>query len=86
MSVAYFTKRRRVIKRVIKNKKKSENLKSRRSHGSGGTWIREKIGGEKQFWEAAQLIFLCQLLNTATSLPADDVHHYVIPPKFTLDQ
>jgi hypothetical protein len=26
-----------------------------------------------------KLIFLCQRLNTATSSPADDVHHYVIP-------
>jgi uncharacterized protein (DUF2342 family) len=25
------------------------------------------------------LLFLCQRLNTATSSPADDVHHYVIP-------
>jgi hypothetical protein len=24
-------------------------------------------------------LFLCQRLNTATSLPADDVHHYVNP-------
>jgi hypothetical protein len=27
-------------------------------------------------------VFLCKLVNTATSSPADDVHHYVIPPKF----
>jgi hypothetical protein len=27
------------------------------------------------------LMFLCQRLNTATSSPADDVHHYVIPQK-----
>jgi hypothetical protein len=26
-------------------------------------------------------IFLCQRVNTATSSPADDVHHYIIPPK-----
>jgi hypothetical protein len=26
-------------------------------------------------------IFLCQKLNTATSLPADDVHNYIIPQK-----
>jgi hypothetical protein len=25
------------------------------------------------------IIFLCQRLNTATSSPADDVHHYGIP-------
>jgi hypothetical protein len=24
-------------------------------------------------------VFLCQRLNTATSSPADDVHHYFIP-------
>jgi hypothetical protein len=30
------------------------------------------------------LIFLCQLVNTATSSPADDVHNYVIPPKLLL--
>jgi hypothetical protein len=29
-------------------------------------------------------LFLCQLVNTATSSPADDVHHYVIPPKVTI--
>jgi hypothetical protein len=29
-------------------------------------------------------LFLCQLVNTATSSPADDVHHYVIPPKLLL--
>jgi hypothetical protein len=29
-------------------------------------------------------VFLCQLVNTATSLPADDVYHYVIPPKLLL--
>jgi hypothetical protein len=29
-------------------------------------------------------IFLCQLVNTVTSSPADDVHHYVIPPKLLL--
>jgi hypothetical protein len=27
------------------------------------------------------ILFVCQRLNTATSLPADDVHHYVIPQK-----
>jgi hypothetical protein len=27
------------------------------------------------------LIFLRQRLNTATSSPADDVHHYIIPQK-----
>jgi hypothetical protein len=26
-------------------------------------------------------IFLCQLLSTASSSPADDVHQYVIPQK-----
>jgi hypothetical protein len=26
-------------------------------------------------------IFLCQRLNTATSSPADDVHHYAVPRK-----
>jgi hypothetical protein len=25
------------------------------------------------------LLFLCQRVNTASSSPADDVHHYVIP-------
>jgi hypothetical protein len=25
-------------------------------------------------------VLLCQRLNTATLSPADDVHHYVIPP------
>jgi hypothetical protein len=30
------------------------------------------------------LIFLCQRVNTATSSPADDVHHYVIPQKLLL--
>jgi hypothetical protein len=29
-------------------------------------------------------IFLCQRVNTATSSPADDVHHYVIPLKLLL--
>jgi hypothetical protein len=29
-------------------------------------------------------LFLCQLVNPATSSPADDVHHYVIPPKLLL--
>jgi hypothetical protein len=32
------------------------------------------------------LLFLCQLVNTATSSLADDVHHYVIPPKVTIDK
>jgi hypothetical protein len=27
------------------------------------------------------MLYLCQRLNTATSSPADDVHHYVIPQK-----
>jgi hypothetical protein len=27
------------------------------------------------------ILFLCQQLNTATSSPADDEHHYVIPQK-----
>jgi hypothetical protein len=30
------------------------------------------------------LIFSNQLVNPATSSPADDVHHYVIPPKLLL--
>jgi hypothetical protein len=30
------------------------------------------------------LLFLCRRLNTATSSPADDVNHYVIPPKLLL--
>jgi hypothetical protein len=36
-------------------------------------------------WKGSRrgLIFLCQRLNTATSSPADDVHHYVIPQKVT---
>jgi hypothetical protein len=29
-------------------------------------------------------IFLYQLVNPTTSSPADDVHHYVIPPKLLL--
>jgi hypothetical protein len=29
-------------------------------------------------------VFLSQLVNTATSSPADDVHHYAIPPKLLL--
>jgi hypothetical protein len=29
-------------------------------------------------------VFLSQLVNTATSLPADDIPHYVIPPKLLL--
>jgi hypothetical protein len=28
-----------------------------------------------------EIIFLCQQLDMATSSPADDVHHYVIPQK-----
>jgi hypothetical protein len=35
-------------------------------------------------WSSKPSIFLCQLVNTATSSPADDVHHYVIPPKLLL--
>jgi hypothetical protein len=31
-------------------------------------------------------LFSNQLVNPATSSPADDVHHYVIPPKVTIDQ
>jgi hypothetical protein len=30
------------------------------------------------------ILFLSQLANTATSSPADDVHHYVIPLKLLL--
>jgi hypothetical protein len=30
------------------------------------------------------LIFLCQRVNTATSSPADDVHHYIVPQKILL--
>jgi hypothetical protein len=29
----------------------------------------------------SKVLFLCQRLNTATSSPADDVHHYIIPQK-----
>jgi hypothetical protein len=28
-----------------------------------------------------RVLFLCHRLNTATSSPADDVHHYAIPQK-----
>jgi hypothetical protein len=34
------------------------------------------------FWTqgtTTTILFLCQLVNTATSSPADDVHHYIIP-------
>jgi hypothetical protein len=31
-------------------------------------------------------LFSNHLVNPATSSPADDVHHYVIPPKVTIDQ
>jgi hypothetical protein len=31
-----------------------------------------------------RLLFLCQPVNPATSLPADDLHHYVIPQKLLL--
>jgi hypothetical protein len=34
--------------------------------------------------EAGVLLFLCQRVNTATSSPADDVHHYVISQKLLL--
>jgi hypothetical protein len=30
------------------------------------------------------MVFSNQLVNPATSSPADDVHHYVIPPKLLL--
>jgi hypothetical protein len=33
---------------------------------------------------ATVLLFSNQLVNPATSSPADDVHHYVIPPKLLL--
>jgi hypothetical protein len=38
---------------------------------------------EKEGWQIKYNyeLFLCQLVNTATSSPADDVHHYVILPK-----
>jgi hypothetical protein len=29
-------------------------------------------------------VFLCQQVNSATSSPADEVHHYVIPQKLLL--
>jgi hypothetical protein len=38
----------------------------------------------KEHTYRAEELFLCQLVNTATSSPADDVHHYVIPPKLLL--
>jgi hypothetical protein len=34
--------------------------------------------------EKCEGVFLCQLVNTAISSPAHDVHHYVIPPKLLL--
>jgi hypothetical protein len=39
----------------------------------------------ERIWE----VFLSKLVNTATSSPADDVHHYVIPQSYypvTTDQ
>jgi hypothetical protein len=30
------------------------------------------------------ILFFSQLVNTATSSPADDVPHYIIPPKLLL--
>jgi hypothetical protein len=42
-------------------------------------WI-TSVTTEEGLYPAAG-IFLCQRLNTATSSPADDVHHYAIPKK-----
>jgi hypothetical protein len=38
------------------------------------------------FWDMMpySLVFLCQQVNTATSSPADDVHHYIIPQQLLL--
>jgi hypothetical protein len=36
--------------------------------------------------ERAGVVEWNQLVNPATLLPADDVHHYIIPPKVTIDQ
>jgi hypothetical protein len=43
-------------------------------------WVQESFEEDK-----IHIIFSNQLLNPATSSPAD-VHHYVIPPKVTIDQ
>jgi hypothetical protein len=55
------------------------------------TDYRERVScGCPQFLQAnVGIVFLCQLVNTATSSPADDVHHYVIPQSYypvTIDQ
>jgi hypothetical protein len=48
---------------------------------------RRRVEEKGQIWEKLEtlyLVFLGQLVNTATSSPADDVHHYVISPKLLL--
>jgi hypothetical protein len=37
-------------------------------------------------YSSAALVFSNQLVKPAASTPADDVHHYIIPPKVTIDQ
>jgi hypothetical protein len=46
--------------------------------------VGECLAREGQNYKCAMLRELCQRVNTATSSPADDVHHYVIPQKLLL--
>jgi hypothetical protein len=41
-------------------------------------------GGNIKLPHMKVMLFLCQRVNTATSSPADDVHHYVTPEKLLL--
>jgi hypothetical protein len=43
------------------------------------SWLRSKPSTSEY---KSIALFLCQLVNTATSSPADDVHHYVIPQSY----
>jgi hypothetical protein len=45
------------------------------------TWVHGVFFKMSFTFNINSLLFLCQRLNTATSSPPDDVHHYVIPPK-----
>jgi hypothetical protein len=40
-----------------------------------------KLALSKLYLVRHRMVFLCQRLNTTTSSPADNVHHYVIPQK-----
>jgi hypothetical protein len=58
---------------------------------SSGLGVRTSMAKDSGQWLQLQcermddtLLFLCQIVNTATSSLADDVHHYVIPPKLLL--